>query len=88
MREDFILLMERGDRTAAQWFYQRLILQLPDLNEGSLVQDLMRTTPLVDPKMAEQMDNLIWKYNVSVKNELQRRSEQRLARALERTEQK
>jgi hypothetical protein len=84
MREDFILLNERGDKESAEWLYERLIQQFPDLNEASLVQDLMRTSPLVTPLMAEEMDSLLWKYNVSVKNELKHRSESRVGRALER----
>lgn len=88
MREDFLLLMERGDTDSAQWVYQRLIQQLPDLNESCLVQDLVRTSMLVDSNMAAHAESLIWKYNVSVKNEIKHRSEGRIARALEGVAQK
>lgn len=82
LREDFILLHDRGETKSEERLYQMLIQELPELNENALVDDLQRTAMLVDPK-APQLDNLIWKYEVSVKNELQKRSEQRLARARE-----
>src|SRR6266700_2733945 len=80
LREDFILLHERGEAEPETRLYQLLIQQLPRLDDKALVEDLQRTAMLVDPKAA-QLDNLIWKYQVSVKNELQKRSERRLARA-------
>lgn len=80
LREDFILLDENGESKPEERLYQMLIEELPGLDEKALVDDLQRTAMLVDPK-APQTDNLIWKYQVSVKNELQKRSEQRLARA-------
>lgn len=80
LREDFILLHENGESKPEERLYQMLIEELPGLDEKALVDDLQRTAMLVDPK-APQTDNLIWKYQVSVKNELQKRSEQRLARA-------
>ena len=49
------------------------------------VNDLERTAMLVDPKTSESK-SLIWKYHVSVKNELQKRSEKRLAEVLEQTQ--
>jgi hypothetical protein len=82
-REDFILLVERGQADPARHLYQVLIQELPDLSEKSLVDDLQRTSMLIDPKTPEP-ENLIWKYHVSLKNEITRRSEQRLARVLER----
>ena len=42
---------------------------------------------LVDPK-APDAQNLIWKYQTSVEKEIQRRSERRIGRALERAEKK
>jgi hypothetical protein len=84
-REDFILHANRGDLKPAEHVYQLLIQDLPSLNERSLVEDLERTSMLVDPKTPEP-DNLVWKYYVGVKKEIQRRSEQRLGRALERAD--
>ena len=86
-REDFIFLMERGEFEPAAHLYQELIQELPDLNEKSLVDDLQRTAMLVDPK-APDAESLIFKYQVSVKKELDRRSEQRLATARERAAKK
>ncbi len=82
LREDFILLHERGEAKSEERLYQMLIQALPALDEKALVDDLQRTAMLVDPK-TPQLDNLVWKYQVSVKNELQKRSEQRLSRARE-----
>jgi hypothetical protein len=82
MREDFLVLHDRGETRACERLYQRLIQQLPALNDRSLTDDLQRTMMLVDPKSPD-LDNLVWKYYVSVKNELQKRSAQRVARLLE-----
>jgi hypothetical protein len=85
LREDFLLLHERGEAKACDALYQELIQALARLDEKSLVDDLQRTRPLVDPN-ARDVENLVWKYYISVKKELQRRSEQRLARVLGRSE--
>jgi len=82
LREDFIFLHERAETKPQERLYQMLIQQLPALNEKALVEDLQRTSMLVDQK-TPQLDNLIWKYQVSVKNELQKRADRRLSRALE-----
>ena len=87
LREDFLLLHERGETKACDSLYQQLIEALAGLDERSLVDDLQRTRLLVDPKTPD-VSNLVWKYHVSVKNELQRRSEKRLARVLQRPEEK
>ena len=85
MREDFLLLSDRGEVKSSERLYQLLIQQLPDLNDKSLVDDLERTAMLLDPKTPAP-DSLVWKFNVSVKNELRNRAEQRVARALERAQ--
>ena len=87
MREDFLLLQERGETKASERFYQLLIQQLPGLGDNILVDDLERTAMFVDPKTPESK-SLIWKYHVSVRNELQKRSERRLAGALEEAQKK
>ncbi len=84
LREDFLLLHERGEAKACDALYQQLIQALASLDEKSLVDDLQRTRLLIDPKTPDK-ENLVWKYYVSVKNELQRRSEQRLVRVLGRS---
>jgi hypothetical protein len=83
LREDFILLHEQSDTQPAERLYQFLIQQLPDLSEKALVEDLQRTSMFVNGK-APSPENLIWKYHVSVNNELHKRSQQRIARARER----
>jgi len=86
LREDFILLHERGKIQSCQHLYEALIRQLPDLSDRTLVEDLERAALLVDPRNpAPDPDNPVWKYYVSLKRELQTRAEPRL-RALEHTE--
>ena len=82
-REDFILLHDRAKDKACEWLYQRLIQELPELPDRALVDDLIRTSLLVDPKTPD-LQNLVWKYYVSVKNELQKRAEKRVEVALAR----
>lgn len=83
--EDFLLLHERGETKLCEHRYQLLVQELTKLNDHSLVQDLQRTAMVVDTK-AEQLDNLVWKYHVSVRNELKRRSEKRVQAALQSAE--
>jgi hypothetical protein len=78
-REDFILLHERGNKEWCERYYQRLIQELPELTVKALADDLQRTTLLVDAD-APDLESLVWKYHVGVRKELQRRSDQRLAR--------
>src|SRR5258708_27703571 len=86
-REDFILLQERGQTQPCERLYQVLIQELPGLTDRSLVDDLERAAMLVDTKTPDH-SNLVWKYYVSVKNELQKRSERRLAHGLEQADRK
>jgi hypothetical protein len=83
MREDFILLHQQGRTHPSEQLYQRLIQSFPDLRDDALVEDLQRMSMLVDAKTPDQKD-LLWKYYVSVNNELEKRAGQRVARALER----
>jgi hypothetical protein len=85
LREDFILLHDRAETKACAGLYATLIEQLPRLSDRSLVDDLERTSMLVDPKTPDQ-DNLVWKYHLSVKRELEQRAENRLRHAVERAE--
>lgn len=82
LREDFILLHDQGQTQGAERLYQMLIQQLPQLPAHDLIADEQRLAPLVASKPSEE--DLIWKYYVSVQNELQRRTDQRVARALKR----
>ena len=83
LREDFILLHDQGHAREGERLYQMLIQELPQLPDRVLIADQERFTLLfLSQKPAP--DDLLWKYSVSVQNELQRRSDQRVARALKR----
>ena len=82
MREDFIMLQQRGHVKPAERFYQLLVQSLPDLQDNCLLEDFQRTGMLVDTNKP-QMENLIWKYHISVRNEITQRTEKRVARLLE-----
>ncbi len=84
-REDFILLHSKGERGRAERLYQLLIQELPNLNDGVIADDLQRTAMLVDAK-APEPGNLLWKYHISLRNELENRAERRLARAQQESE--
>ncbi len=79
LREDFLLLHERGEAKTCDVLYQQLIEALPSQDDRSLLEDLQRTRFLVEPTKPD-VANVVWKYYVSVKKELEQRSEQRLAR--------
>src|SRR6266568_9327693 len=70
--EDFLLLHERGEKKPCEHLYQLLVQELPRISDRALVQDLQRTALVVDIK-TQQLDNLVWKYHVSVNNELKHR---------------
>jgi hypothetical protein len=80
--EDFIVLHERGETKLAERRYQLLVQELPQLSERALVTDLQRTALIVEPN-PPQLDSLLWKYQVGVKNELKRRAERRISRLLQ-----
>ena len=86
--EDYLkaayLLHERGETKSCEHLYQLLVQQLPHLSDRALVQDLQRAAMVVDIK-TQQLDNLVWKYYVSVNNELRHRSGKRLAAMLQET---
>ena len=85
-REDFIALHQMGHAKLAEHLYQVLIQTFPRLSDSALWQDADRTAMLVDPR-TPQLESLIWKYHVSVKNELARRTQARVARVLKQSEQ-
>ena len=82
LRENFILLHDEGKAEACDEIYQQLIQNLDRLDERTLVDDLQRTSLLVDNK-SNDVDNLVWKYHVSVKKEVQQRAERRVAAVLQ-----
>lgn len=83
LREDFLLLHERGNATETERLYQMLVQDLPDLNTRGLIEDLQRTALLIDRAKPEP-ESLLWKYQQCVKNEMFRRSEARATHALKR----
>ena len=85
IREAFILLHTRGYTNQSQKLYHRLLLDLYKLPDRALLEDFQRTLLLVDPN-SDQPSNLIWKYHWTVSNELDRRSESTLMRALKLAE--
>ena len=82
LREAFIILHSRGYTNQAQRLYNRLLRDLQNISNRDLREDFQRTLTLVDPAVS-QPNNLIWKYHWTVSNELEKRSESSLARALE-----
>ena len=88
LREYFILLHSKGYKPQAERLYKRLMRELEGLPNKALMDDYQRTLMLVDPA-TQQPDNLIWKYHVTVRNELVKRSqgtEDTLQRALKMAE--
>jgi hypothetical protein len=86
-REDFIALHERGDTKLAGHHYQLLIRALPKLTDDALWRDVQRTAMIVDTKVS-QPESFVWKYHVSVNNELRQRTTKRIERMLESAEAK
>src|SRR5215468_6769531 len=80
--EDFILLQEQDNPKLLERRYELLVQELPDLSDKALVEDLQRTAMVIDPK-SPQPESLLWKYHIGVRNELRKRSERRLRRALQ-----
>lgn len=85
MREAMILLQSRGYTNQAAHIYQRLITDTKELPNKTLLDDFQRTVILVDPA-SKQTANPIWRYHWVVSNELERRSESTLERALRLSE--
>ena len=81
LREAFILLQTKGYKNEAQRLFQRLLSELEELPNKALTEDFQRTLTLIDPAK-QDADNLIWKYHWTVSNELEKRSESTLAKAL------
>ena len=81
LREAFILLHTRGYTNQAHRLYDHLLGDLQAISNQELMEDFQRTLLVVDPA-AHQPENLIWKYHWTVSNELERRSESTLLRAL------
>ena len=85
IREAFILLHTRGYTNQAARLYNHLLYDMHKLSNKQLIDDFQRTLLLVDPA-ANRPDNPIWKYHWTVSNELERRAESSLVRALKLAE--
>ena len=85
LREYFILLYSKGYKPEAERLFRRLMRELDVLPNKALMDDYQRTLMLVDPA-TQQPDNLIWRYHWTVSNELEKRSESTLRRALKMAE--
>jgi len=81
LREAFILLQTRGYVPQAERLYRRLLKEMDNLPTRYLLDDFQRTLTLVDPA-TKHPDNLLWVYHWTVSNELEKRSEASLKRAL------
>ena len=81
LREAFILLNAKGYKNEAQHLFQKLLAELEQLPNSVVMQDYQRTLTLVDPATS-QPENLVWKYHWTVSNELEKRSESTLTKAL------
>ena len=87
VREAFILLHTRGYTNESSRLYNHLLNQVHALSNKQLMDDFQRTLLVVDPG-ANRPDNLIWKYHWTVSNELERRAESSLVRALKLAEER
>ena len=74
LRENFIVLYSKGYPEKAERLYKRLLRELEGLPNKALMDDYQRTFMLVYPATQEP-DNPIWKYHLTVRNELVKRSE-------------
>ena len=75
------MLQQRGHVKPAERFYQLLVQSLPEVQDKCLLEDFQRTGTLVDTNKP-QLENLIWKYHISVRNEMKQRTEKRVAKLL------
>ncbi|HZO83787.1 MAG TPA: hypothetical protein VFC26_01155 [Verrucomicrobiae bacterium] len=85
IREAFILLHTRGYTNQAARLYNHLLNEMYALSNKQLIDDFQRTLLIVDPG-ANRPDNLVWKYHWTVSNELEKRAESSLVRALKLAE--
>ena len=85
LREALILLHSRGYNREAERLFERLLRDVPKLSDKNLLDDFQRTRILVDP-FKDQPDNVMWKYHWVVSNELEKRAESTLKRALKLAE--
>jgi hypothetical protein len=81
LREAMILLQTGGYTNQADKLYLRLLRDISELSSKTLVEDWQRTVILIDPG-THQPSNAVWRYYWGVRNEMERRSESTIQRAL------
>jgi hypothetical protein len=87
LREAFILLQSKGYQREAAQLYQRLLNEVGDLSNALMWNDYQRTLTLIDPA-SDETNNLIWQYHWTISNELEKRSESNLEKALKMAREK
>jgi len=85
LREAMILLQTGGYTNQADKIYLRLLNELGRLSNKSLIEDWQRTVVMIDPG-SHQPSNAVWRYYWTVRNEMERRSESTIQRALKLAE--
>ena len=85
LREAMILLQTGGYTNQADRLYLRLLGELNKLSNKGLIEDWQRTVILIDPG-THQPSNAVWRYYWTVRNEMERRSESTIQRALKLAE--
>jgi cell division protein FtsL len=83
LREDFIALVATGHSQEAETDFQRLVAQMGQLSDRTLIEDFQRTQLLLDSKNPDT-SSLIYKYQCALSLYLRKRSEDRLTLALDR----
>jgi hypothetical protein len=87
LREAFILLQSKGYQREAAQLYHRLLSEVGDLSNALMWSDFQRTLTLIDPA-SDETNNLIWQYHWTISNELEKRSESNLEKALKMAREK
>jgi hypothetical protein len=86
LREAMILLQTGGYTNQADKIYLRLLGEMDRLSNKTLIEDWQRTVILIDPG-SHQPSNSVWRYYWTVRNEMERRSESTIQRALKLADQ-
>lgn len=80
MREAFIFLYTKGYNIEAQNLYTRLVLNLREEPTRHLIDDLQRTSTIA-PTNESASTNVLVRYHLSVKKELEKRFEDEYLKA-------
>ena len=85
MREAFILSFEKGHTADAQRLYDRLKYDLPEEPTRHLINDLERTATIA-PTNESPSSNLLVRYHLSLKHEIEKRVQKRFLRERKESE--